>query len=100
MNSGNYYVYILASRWRVLYVGVTNDLVRRMHEHRSRQFPGFTRKYHVTRLVHFEHTSDVAAAIAREKVLKGWRRSRKIELIERGNPGWEELFERIAAPPQ
>ena len=99
MTTGNYYVYIMASRWKVLYVGVTNDLSRRVEEHRSRQIRGFTRKYHVTRLVHFEHLPTASAAIAREKTLKGWRRARKIALIEEFNPLWRDLFEELGAPP-
>ena len=86
-----YYVYILASKARVLYVGVTGNLLRRLHEHRAAQRPGFTSRYRVTRLVYFETTSDVHAAIAREKQLKGWSRRRKVELIERTNAGWLDL---------
>jgi len=99
MSTGNYYVYILASRWKVLYIGVTNDLSRRVEEHRSGQFGGFTRKYHVTRLVYFEHLTVVSAAIAREKTLKGWRRSRKVALVEAANPTWRDLYEELGTPP-
>ena len=86
-----YYVYIMASRWRVLYTGVTNDLARRVDEHKRSLTPGFTSRYHVTRLVHFEEFGDVRDAIAREKQLKGCVRARKVRLIEQQNPTWEDL---------
>ena len=86
-----YYVYILASKSRVLYIGVTGNLLRRLHEHRAAQRPGFTSRYRVTKLVYFESTADVRAAIAREKELKGWSRRRKVELIEHTNAGWLDL---------
>ena len=76
-----------------LYVGVTNDLVRRVQEHRDHQADGFTAKYNVTRLVYCEETSDVRSAIAREKEIKGWRRSKKVDLIESLNPHWVDLLE-------
>ena len=80
-----YFVYILASKTRRLYTGVTNDLVRRMFEHRTGAIAGFTRRYGVVRLVHFEVTGNPRAAIAREEQLKGWLRSKKIALIESEN---------------
>jgi putative endonuclease len=86
-----YFVYILASRSRVLYVGVTNDLERRLFEHKRKLIKGFTCKYDVDRLVYFESTPDVFAAITREKEIKGWRRSRKAALIESSNPHWMDL---------
>ena len=86
-----YYVYILTNRTRTLYVGVTNDLERRMHEHKNKLVPGFTSKYNVTWLAHYEQTSDVESAIAREKEIKGWRRSKKVALIESSNPQWKDL---------
>jgi len=89
----DYYVYILASRSRTLYVGVTSDLQRRLHEHRDNSRPGFTTRYKVTRLVHFEVTPDVKSAIAREKQIKSWSRARKMELIESMNPSWVDLSE-------
>jgi putative endonuclease len=89
----SYWVYILASRSRVLYVGVTNDLVRRVNEHRQSLIPGFTEKYRVSRLVYFEQFGDIRDAIAREKQLKGWVRARKLELIEGRNPTWADLAE-------
>lgn len=88
-----FYIYIMASRSRVLYAGVTNDLVRRVNEHKRGVAPGFTRRYRVTRLVYFEAFADIRDAIAREKQLKGWRRSRKIRLVENRNPNWEDLAE-------
>ena len=91
MNLKKYAVYILASKSRTLYIGVTNDLMRRLYEHKHKLVQGFTSKYNIHRLVYFEQTEDVNAAIEREKVLKGWLRSRKIELIESMNPTWEDL---------
>ncbi len=84
-------MYMLASRSRNLYVGVTNDLGRRMNEHRLGVVPGFTTRYRIFRLVHFELFGDIRAAIAREKEIKGWRREKKVWLIKRGNPTWEDL---------
>jgi len=86
-----YYVYIMSNRTRRLYIGVTNDLQRRVYEHKHRLVPGFTSKYFLERLVYFEDTSDIGAAIAREKELKGWRRSKKIALVQRVNPHWSDL---------
>ena len=94
----DYYVYILASQSRVLYIGVTNDLERRLLEHRQKLIPGFTRKYTVTRLVYFEVSGDIRDAITREKQLKGWRREKKIALIESLNPKWDELSEKWRKP--
>ncbi len=86
-----FWVYIAASRTGTLYTGVTNDLHRRMAEHRSGRFPGFTEKYGVHRLLHFEETSDTLSAITREKQIKGWNRAKKVRLIESRNPGWKDL---------
>lgn len=86
-----FYVYIMASRSRVLYVGVTNDLARRVDEHKQGSIPGFTTRYRVTRLVYFEEFADIRDAIAREKEIKGWVRTRKSRLIESRNPTWENL---------
>ena len=86
-----YFVYILSSRSRNLYAGVTSDLIRRMWEHRTHAVPGHTARYRIDRLVYFEAFADPASAIAREKRIKGWLRSRKIALIERSNPTWEDL---------
>ena len=88
-----YYVYILASKTRVLYTGITNNLERRTAEHKQKLVPGFTAKYNVNRLVYFETTADVRSAIAREKQLKGWLRSKKLTLIEVENPHWHDLSE-------
>ena len=86
-----YYVYILASRSRVLYTGVTNGLHRRLYQHKTGMIPGFTTRYSVTRLVYFEMTPDVRAAIAREKAIKSWTREKRIWLIETVNAGWSDL---------
>jgi putative endonuclease len=88
-----YYVYIMASRSRVLYTGVTNDLARRVYEHRQSLIAGFTSKYRITRLVYFEEFADVRDAIEREKEIKGWVRAKKIRLIEERNPTWEDRAE-------
>jgi putative endonuclease len=79
----------------VLYVGVTKDLIRRVFEHRTDVVDGFTRRYRVHRLVHFEQTIDIHGAIAREKEIKGWRREKKIALIAASNPGWKDLWSTI-----
>lgn len=86
-----YCVYIVASTQRTLYVGVTSDLRRRVCQHKARQVPGFTSRYHVDRLVWYEVHRDVRAAITREKQLKGWSRARKIALIEEQNAEWDDL---------
>jgi len=86
-----YYVYILASRSRVLYVGITSRLRSRVREHRSGELGGFTSEYRVHRLVYFEWFDWVDSAIRREKQLKRWRREKKVALIERNNPTWEDL---------
>ena len=91
-----YYVYILASRRNgTLYVGVTNDVMRRTWEHKSDLRAGFTRKYGVHILVWFELYGDIRLAIAREKQLKGWNRAWKIKLIEKTNSGWNDLYDRL-----
>ena len=86
-----YYVYIMTNKSGTLYTGVTNDLGRRVYEHKNGLFPGFTRKYKIHRLVYFEPTSDVEAAIAREKQIKSWRRAKKVALIRSLNPEWKDL---------
>src|ERR1035437_4460783 len=87
-----YYVYILASKRNgTLYIGITNDLQRRMYEHKAGLLEGFTKRYEVYMLVHFEETTDIQAAIQREKQLKKWNRVWKIRLIEETNPGWKDL---------
>jgi putative endonuclease len=89
--SRTYYVYILASKSRRLYIGMTNDLSRRIWEHKNKVVEGFTKQYNIDRLVYFEETSDVRSAIEREKQLKGWGREKKITLIETINAAWEDL---------
>jgi len=92
-----YYVYILASRKHgTLYIGVTNDLIRRVYQHRTDAAPGFTSRYGVHLLVWFECYDDVVNAITREKELKKWRREWKINLIEQSNPNWDDLYESLA----
>jgi putative endonuclease len=86
-----YFVYILASRSRNLYVGVTDNLERRVWQHREGLIPGFTTRYRIHRLVYYEMLDDPRAAIAREKQIKGWRREKKVTLIEGKNPTWEDL---------
>lgn len=91
-----YYVYILASRRDgAIYVGFTNNLVRRVYEHRIKAVPGFTAKYNITRLVWFETYDDPVSAISREKELKKWKRAWKIQLIAKDNPNWDDLYESI-----
>ena len=91
-----YYVYILTN-WnnKVLYVGMTNDLNRRLYEHQNELADGFTKKYHVHKLVYFETTTDVYSAISREKQIKGWKRERKNELVSSVNTEWNDLTEMI-----
>jgi len=91
MTEHNYFVYVLASPTRTLYVGVTRDLARRLMTHRQRRVPAFTARYNVTRLVYFEHTTDIQDAIRREKEIKGWKRERKLALVNAMNPAWDEL---------
>ena len=95
-----YYVYLMASRSRVLYTGVTNNLARRINEHKRGLIPGFTSRYRVTRLVYFEEFADVRDAIAREKEVKGWVRMRKLRLIEERNPTWADLADRWFREPR
>ena len=86
-----YFVYILTNKSRTFYVGVTNNLERRMSEHKQKLIDGFTKKYNITLLVYYETFTDVREAIAREKQLKDWRREKKIALIESMNPTWQDL---------
>jgi putative endonuclease len=93
-----FYVYILASKKNgTLYVGVTNNLIRRIYEHRTSAVAGFTKKYAVHRLVYFETLDDPVSAIEREKKLKRWRRHWKIALFQHDNPEWHDLYDEIAA---
>ena len=91
-----YYVYILASRRNgTLYVGVTNELSKRIYQHKNNLIPGFTKKYNVKILVYYEITKSIGPAIMREKQLKAGSRAKKIALIERMNPAWKELYETL-----
>jgi len=87
----NYFVYIMSNASRTLYVGVTNNLERRVYEHKQKLTDGFTSKYNITQLVYYEETPDIYAAITREKQIKGWLRARKVALIESMNPTWTDL---------
>jgi putative endonuclease len=91
MSSGPYFTYIVASRSHTLYIGVTSDLTKRMFQHKWKEFSGFTENYNCDRLVWFETYQEIDKAIAREKHLKGWRREKKIALIEKQNPTWQDL---------
>ena len=89
-----YYVYILANKRNgTLYIGVTNNLQRRVYEHKQKLIKGFTNKYKVHHLVYYEPTSDIKSALQREKQLKKWERNWKMELIEKDNPSWQDLCE-------
>jgi putative endonuclease len=90
-SSKSYYVYIMSSPSRTLYTGVTNDLERRVNEHKSGAIAGFTKRYKIDNLVYFQETNDVSAAIAAEKQIKGLLRPKKIALIEEENPTWRDL---------
>ena len=88
-----YYVYILTNRHnKVLYTGVTNNLKRRVYEHKNKLVEGFTEKYNIDKLVYFETYKDVRLALNREKEIKGWIRAKKLTLIEKENPHWEDLY--------
>ena len=91
-----YYVYILTN-WnnKVLYIGVTNDIKRRIYEHKNGLTEGFTKKYNVNKLVYYDYTEDVVSAIEREKQLKKWKRNKKDELITKFNYRWDDLYEEI-----
>ncbi|MBI4333457.1 MAG: GIY-YIG nuclease family protein [Chloroflexi bacterium] len=86
-----YYVYIATNYSKTLYTGVTNDLHRRMYEHKNKLVKGFTSKYNITELAFFEECGDINDAIAREKQIKGWLRAKKVALIETQNPTWQDL---------
>ena len=101
--SERFFVYIISSKSGTLYTGITNDLDRRIHEHKQHLIPGFTAKYDCTRLVYFEDFSEARCAIAREKQIKGRLRSKKIALIESMNPHWNDLAQNWGAqmcPPK
>ncbi len=96
MEERNYYVYILTNKKNgTLYTGVTNNLARRVYEHREDIFEGFTKRYNSTRLVYYEVYGFIGEAIYREKMLKHWRRAWKVKLIERHNPSWKDLYNEI-----
>jgi putative endonuclease len=100
MKDYNFYVYILTN-WnnKVMYIGMTNNLERRLFEHKNKLVDGFTKKYNVSKLVYYEHTTDVHAALAREKEIKKWRREKKNNLVISMNPNWQDLsveWERIS----
>ncbi len=97
MNEHRYWVYIVGSNSGTLYIGVTDSLTRRMLEHKSGEIEGFASKYRCHRLVYYESFDNIFKAIGREKQLKGWRRSKKIALIESVNPRWQDLAEHIGA---
>ncbi|UKL13524.1 GIY-YIG nuclease family protein [Dissulfurimicrobium hydrothermale] len=103
MRNYNFYVYILTN-WnnKVMYIGMTNNLERRIYEHKNKMIDGFTKKYNVNKLVYYEHTIDVHAAIAREKEIKKWRREKKDKLVMSMNPEWKDLsleWEKDFSPP-
>ncbi|MBU1101970.1 MAG: GIY-YIG nuclease family protein [Bacteroidetes bacterium] len=89
----NYYIYIMTNNSKTLYIGMTNNLERRVYEHKNSLVKGFTSKYKITKLVYYEMTNDVNTALNREKQLKNWRREWKINLIESLNPEWKDLSE-------
>jgi putative endonuclease len=94
--SKEYYIYLLTNKHNnVLYTGVTNDLIRRIYEHKNKLQKGFTEKYNVDRLVYYEMYNDISDAITREKQIKGWTRKKKNELISQFNPKWKDLYEDI-----
>ena len=90
-----YYVYILSNKSKILYIGITNDLRRRIFEHKNKLIDGFTKRYNLTKLVFYEITNDANAAIKREKQLKNWHRQWKLNLIEENNPNWKDLSEEL-----
>jgi putative endonuclease len=86
-----YYVYILTNKSNSLYIGITNDLHRRLYEHKNKLVPGFTKKYNINRLIYYEVFDNPEIAIQREKEIKGWTRKKKLELIKKSNPNFKEL---------
>ncbi len=93
MGSKNYYIYIMTSPKGTLYTGVTNNLKRRVYQHKNKLIEGFTKKYNITRLVYYQETPDAQSALAREKQIKGWVRRKKMDLIKSTNPKWLDLSE-------
>ena len=92
----SYYVYLMTN-WnnKVVYVGVTSDLMRRVYEHKNKLIKGFTEKYNINKLIYFEETQDIYTALNREKEIKRWRRGKKNQLVEQANPQWKDLSEEI-----
>ncbi len=88
-----YYIYIMTSMSGTLYTGIISDLEKRVYQHKQKLADGFTKRYNVDRLVYYEETTDIEVALEREKEIKGWRRSKKISLIESINPTWKDLAE-------
>ena len=102
MGRRQYYVYIMTNRSGTLYTGVTNDLERRMYEHKGKFVEGFTKRYNIDMLVYYEVTDDINGALTREKQIKDWRRSKRVALIESTNPQWRDLSDgwfSLAPPP-
>jgi len=95
MQPKSYFVYIMSNHSKTLYTGVTNNLERRVFEHKFKALPGFTAKYNLTRLVYYEETGDIQSALAREKTIKGWLRTKKIALIESVNSTWNDLAQSL-----
>ena len=95
MKNHNYYVYKMASDSYVLYIGVTNNLIRRVEEHKDEVVDGFSKKYKTNKLVYYEYFNQINDAIRREKELKGWRREKKVVLIEKTNPDWIDLYDEL-----
>jgi putative endonuclease len=96
MEARQYYVYILTNKTnKVLYIGVTNNLERRIFEHKNKLVEGFTKKYNLSKLIYYEATSDIHSALEREKQLKNWHRDWKINLISRSNPAWKDLSDNL-----
>jgi putative endonuclease len=95
MSDRSYFVYIMTNGAKTLYVGVTNNLLRRVMEHKKGFNEGFTKKYKIHKLVYFEQGDSIVAAIDREKQIKRWRREKKIGLIEKMNPGWKDLSQEL-----
>ncbi|NMC47590.1 MAG: GIY-YIG nuclease family protein [Chloroflexi bacterium] len=86
-----YYIYIMSNLSRTLYIGITGNLYRRIYEHKNKTIPGFTERYNVTKLVYYEEFESVISAITREKQVKKWRRSKKVDLVDSMNPDWDDL---------
>ena len=93
MKTNRYYIYIMSSSTGTLYVGMTSNLKRRVYEHKHKLVEGHTKKYDITRLIYFEETEDVQTALAREKQIKKWRRSKKLDLVRMTNPSFRDLSE-------